>query len=47
MKVAFFSSKSYDEEYFNKINSQFNHKLDFFEIRLNSHTLQLATHYLF
>ena len=42
MKVAFYSSKSYDEEYFNKINSQFNHSLDFFETRLNSHTVQLA-----
>ena len=42
MKVAFFSSKSYDEEYFNKINNQFNHLLDFFETRLNSHTVQLA-----
>ena len=42
MKVAFFSSKSYDEEYFNKINNQFNHQLDFFETRLNSHTVQIA-----
>lgn len=42
MKVAFFSSKSYDEEYFNKINKQFDHSLDFFETRLNSNTVQLA-----
>ncbi|MFW5774255.1 MAG: 2-hydroxyacid dehydrogenase, partial [Tangfeifania sp.] len=42
MKVAFFSSKSYDEEYFNKINKQFNHTLTFFETRLNIHTVQLA-----
>lgn len=42
MKVAFFSSKSYDEEYFNKVNKQFNHTLDFLETRLNSHTVQLA-----
>ena len=42
MKVAFFSSKSYDEEYFNKINETFNHTLTFFETRLNTQTVQLA-----
>jgi D-lactate dehydrogenase len=45
MKVAFYSSKSYDEEYFRKVNSRFNHKLDFLETRLNSQTVQLAKDY--
>jgi D-lactate dehydrogenase len=42
MKVAFFSSKSYDEEYFNKINEKYGHKLQFFETRLDSHTVKLT-----
>ena len=45
MKVAFFSSKSYDQEYFEKINQGFGHKLDFFETRLDSHTVKLAKGY--
>jgi len=42
MKVAFFSSKSYDEEYFQKVNKNFGHELRFFETRLDGHTAQLA-----
>jgi lactate dehydrogenase-like 2-hydroxyacid dehydrogenase len=42
MKVAFFSSKSYDEEYFNKINEKYGYKLQFFETRLDSHTVKLT-----
>lgn len=45
MKVAFFSSKSYDEEYFKNINEAFGHKLHFLETRLDSHTAQLAKNY--
>lgn len=45
MKVIFFSSKSYDEEYFIKINENFNHELHFLETRLDSHTAQLAKGY--
>ena len=42
MKVAFFSSKSYDEEYFKKMNRDFGHELQFFDTRLDSHTAKLA-----
>ena len=45
MKVAFFSSKSYDQEYFSKVNKNFGHTLEFFETRLNSSTVSLATGY--
>jgi D-lactate dehydrogenase len=43
MKIAFFSSKSYDQKYFDKINSRFNHTLHYFETRLNSQTVRLAS----
>jgi len=42
MKIAFFSSKSYDQEYFNKVNDDYGHTLSFFETRLNSRTVSLA-----
>jgi D-lactate dehydrogenase len=42
MRVAFFSSKSYDEEYFKQGNERFGHELHFFETRLDRHTAQLA-----
>ncbi len=42
MKIAFFSSKSYDEEYFKKVNRNFGHGLQFYETRLDSHTAKLA-----
>lgn len=42
MKVAFYSSKSYDQEFFEKVNRDFGHDLIFFETRLDSHTVQLA-----
>jgi D-lactate dehydrogenase len=45
MKVALFSSKSYDEEFFNKMNQNFGHQLDYFETRLNIYTAQLAKGY--
>ncbi len=45
MKVAFYSSKSYDEKFFKKVNRDFNYELDFFETRLDSHTVQLAGGY--
>jgi D-lactate dehydrogenase len=41
MKIAFFSAKSYDIEYFNKFNKGFNHELRFFETRLNERTANL------
>lgn len=42
MKIAFFSSKQYDQEYFNRVNAEFNHTLSYFETRLNKYTVSLA-----
>lgn len=43
MKVAFFSAKSYDKEYFNKFNSDHQHELTFLEVPLNAQTVSLTT----
>jgi D-lactate dehydrogenase len=40
MKIAFFSSQSYDKEYFNRFNKD--HELVFFEATLNTDTVALA-----
>ncbi len=45
MKVAFYSSKSYDKEYFTRMNENFGHDLRFFETRLDSQTIQIARGY--
>ena len=45
MKVAFFSPKLYDREYFDKFNHFFGHMPDFIETRLNSQTVRLAKDY--
>ncbi|WP_159466840.1 2-hydroxyacid dehydrogenase [Dyadobacter sp. 3J3] len=42
MKVAFFSTKSYDKEYFNKFNHENFHELTFFEVPLNHQTASLT-----
>ncbi len=42
MKVAFFSTKSYDRQSFEQTNSKFGHELTFFEPRLTSETASLA-----
>ena len=42
MKVAVFSSKSYDRLFLEKNNQQHNHELKFFSTRLNSQTVALA-----
>jgi len=42
MKVSFFSSKSYDREYFDKANKEAGHRLTYFETSLDSHTIKLA-----
>ena len=42
MKVAFFSTKPYDQNCFQAVNKGFNHDLTFFEPRLNSTTAALA-----
>jgi D-lactate dehydrogenase len=42
MKVAFFSTKSYDKEYFNRFNIDNLHELTFFEVPLNRQTASLT-----
>jgi D-lactate dehydrogenase len=42
MKVAFFSTKSYDKEYFNRFNIDNLHALTFFEVPLNRQTASLT-----
>jgi D-lactate dehydrogenase len=41
MKIAFFSAKSYDIEYFERFNATFQHEFQFFETRLNEKTVNL------
>jgi len=41
MKVIFFSSKQYDEEYFKRSNNNYNHELRFLESKLNIDTVNL------
>jgi D-lactate dehydrogenase len=42
MKTAFFSSKSYDIEYFNRENTSYGHEITFFESRFKNKTAHLA-----
>ncbi|PJG59906.1 2-hydroxyacid dehydrogenase [Aeromonas cavernicola] len=42
MKVAVFSTKSYDKEHFNQANSRFGFELEFFDVRLEAKTARLA-----
>lgn len=42
MKVAFFSSKPYDKDFFLSANASFGHQLTFFEPHLNPETVPLA-----
>lgn len=42
MKIAVFSTKSYDQEYFEKYNTDYNYNFSFFETSLNSNTASLA-----
>jgi D-lactate dehydrogenase len=42
IQMALFSTKSYDKEYFEKVNRHFHHKMVFFEARLNTSTVALA-----
>lgn len=42
MKVAFFSTKSYDKEYFTRFNHHNLHELTFFEVPLNQQTASLT-----
>lgn len=43
MKVAIFSTKSYDRQFFTGANAQYHHELTFLEPRLNRQTALLAT----
>jgi D-lactate dehydrogenase len=45
MKVAFFSTKSYDRRFFEAINAIYQHEITFFEAPLNADTAMLATGY--
>lgn len=45
MKVAFFSTRKYDREFFEKNNDAFGHDLTFFEAHLNENTVALAHDY--
>lgn len=42
MKIALFSAKPYDREFFEAANKEFKHELVFFEAHLNDHTVQMA-----
>ena len=42
MKVAVFSTKSYDRTYFDKFNTTAEHQLTYFEAALNEHTIGLC-----
>ena len=43
MKVAIFSTKSYDQEYFEKLNKNYGHELTFFEVSLKTSTAKLSS----
>ena len=45
MKIAFFSTKSYDSEYFNEANKKFNFDIFYFESRLRKKTADLTRGY--
>jgi D-lactate dehydrogenase len=45
MKVALFSSKSYDREYFERFNGSGNHEITYYEAPLNSDTVNLVQGY--
>lgn len=42
MKIAVFSTKSYDQEYLESYNKAYNFKFSYFETSLNAHTARLA-----
>ena len=45
MNIAFFSTKKYDQDFFDSTNTDFNHQLTFFETALNKHTASLTKDY--
>ena len=42
MNIAFFSTKKYDQDFFESTNADFDHQLTFFETSLNEHTASLT-----
>lgn len=42
MKVAFFSTRKYDKQFFTENNAAYNHELSYLEVPLNRHTAPLA-----
>lgn len=42
MKVAIFGSKAYDQAFFQRVNADYGHELQFFKVRLSAETVQLA-----
>ena len=45
MKIAFFSTKSYDCEYFNAVNKEYHHEIKYFTSYLNADTANLSQGY--
>ncbi|WP_024870598.1 2-hydroxyacid dehydrogenase [Tolumonas lignilytica] len=45
MKIALFSAKAYDRDYFEQANQPFGYELDYFDVRLEQKTLRLAHGY--
>jgi Lactate dehydrogenase and related dehydrogenases len=45
MKIALFSAKAYDRDYFEQANQQFGYELDYFDVRLDQKTSRLAYGY--
>ncbi|WP_029898890.1 2-hydroxyacid dehydrogenase [Desulfohalovibrio reitneri] len=45
MRIAFFSTKSHDRDFFDQANQEFDHQLDYFEPRLLPETARLAEGY--
>lgn len=45
MKIALFSAKAYDRDYFEQANQSFDYQIDYFDVRLDNKTLRLAHGY--
>lgn len=45
MKIALFSAKTYDRDYFEQANQQFDYSIDYFDVRLDAKTSRLAHGY--
>ena len=42
IKIAFFDTKDYDQEFFNEYNKNYNYEITYFESKLNAETAPLA-----